>query len=74
MPRKQDKAVPEGNGPVPYYDEFGPDQPTTADLLYRMIIERFDKFDRNLETMKSHFNEQDEVGQSHGEEKRQISV
>ena len=42
MPRKKGKAVPEGNGPVPHRDEFGSDQPTTADL-YRMIIERFDR-------------------------------
>ena len=32
MPRKQGKAVPEGNGPVPHYNEFGPDQPRMADL------------------------------------------
>ena len=36
MLRKQSKAVPEGNVPVPHQDEFGADQPTTADL-YRMV-------------------------------------
>ena len=32
MPRKQGKAVPEGNGLVPHHDEFGPDQPAMADM------------------------------------------
>ena len=38
MPRKEGKAVPEGNGPVPQHDEFGPDQPTLADI-YRLFEE-----------------------------------
>ena len=58
MPRKRSKAVPEGSGPVPHHDEFGSDQPTMADL-YRMIEERFDKSDRNLDKMKGH--QQDET-------------
>ena len=29
-PRNRSKAVPEGNGPVSYEDDFGPDQPTMA--------------------------------------------
>ena len=33
MPRKQDKAVPKGNGPIPHQDEFGADEPTLAGLL-----------------------------------------
>ena len=49
MPRKWSKAVPEGNGCVPYHDEFRSDQPTMAEL-YRMIVER----------MKSQFDQQDE--------------
>ena len=36
MPRKQGRDVPEGNGPVPHQDNFGPDQLTMADL-YRII-------------------------------------
>ena len=32
MPRKQGKAVPEGNDPVPHHDEFGSDEPTMGDL------------------------------------------
>ena len=53
MPRKQSKAVPEGNGPVPQHDEFEPDQPTLADI-YRLFEERLD---RQLDRMKSHFDE-----------------
>ena len=53
MPRKQGKAVPEGNGPVPQQDEFGPDQPTLVDI-YRLLEERFD---RQLNLMKSHFDQ-----------------
>ena len=36
MPRKEDKAVPESNGPVPQQEEFGSGQPTLADV-YRMV-------------------------------------
>ena len=56
MPRNRSEAVPEGNDPVPHQDEFGPDQPTMADL-YQMIEERFD---RQLNLIKSHFDQQDE--------------
>ena len=58
MPRKWSKAVSEGNNPVPHQDEIGPDQPTVA-ALYRMIKERFDKLDRNLERMMRYFDQQD---------------
>ena len=40
MPRKWSKAVPEGNGPVPQYEEFGSNQPILADL-YRLFEEIF---------------------------------
>ena len=36
MSRKQGKAVPECNGPVPHHDEFGSDEPTMVDL-YRIL-------------------------------------
>ena len=39
MPRKQGKAVPEGNDTVPHHDEFRSYQPTMADV-YRMITIR----------------------------------
>ena len=52
MPRNRSKAVPESNGPVPHHDEFGPDQPTMADI-YRLFEERLD---RQLNRMKSHFD------------------
>ena len=42
MPRNWSKAVPEGNGPVPQQEEFGPDQPTLADyvdFLKRALID-----------------------------------
>ena len=57
MPRKQGKAVPEGNDPVPHYDEFGSDEPTMGDL-YRMLEE---SFDRQLSRMKSHFDRQNKM-------------
>ena len=56
MPRKQGKAVPEDNGPVPQHDEFGLDQPTLVEI-YRLLEERFDRL-QNL--MKSHFDQLDE--------------
>ena len=56
MPRKQDKAVPEGNDPVPQHDEVGPDQPTSADI-HRLFEERLD---RQLNQIKSHFDEHTE--------------
>ena len=58
MPRKWIKAVPEGNGPVPHHDEVGPDQPTMVDL-YRMIKERFDRSDSNMDKMTSLFGRSD---------------
>ena len=58
MPRKESKAVPEGNGPVPCQDTFGSGQPTIADL-HRMIEERFDQSDRYLNRMKNHFDQQE---------------
>ena len=52
MPRNWSKAVPEDNGSVPQ-PEFGPDQPTLAEI-YRLFEKRLD---RKLNRMKSHFNE-----------------
>ena len=57
MPRNWSKAVPEGNGPVPQQEEFGPDQPTLADV-YRLFEERFE---RQLKEVKSHLNKIDEL-------------
>ena len=45
--------------PVFHQDEFGPDQHTIANLC-RMIEKRFDKPDRNLDRMESHFDELNE--------------
>ena len=56
MPRKQGKAVPEGSGPIPQHDEFRPDQPMLVGM-YRVFEERFD---RRLNIMKIHFDQQDE--------------
>ena len=36
MPRKESKAVPEGNGPILQQEEFGFDQPTMEDV-YQMM-------------------------------------
>ena len=58
MARKESKAVPDGNGPVPQQEGFRSDQPTLADL-YRTIKERFDQSNRYLDRMKSHFDQQE---------------
>ena len=50
MSRKLGKAVPEGNGPVPYHDEFGSREPTMVDL-YRMFEEKIDAINKNLGRM-----------------------
>ena len=55
MPRKESKAVPEGNSPVPQQEEFGFGQPTLADV-YRRFEERLD---RQLKLMKSRFDQQE---------------
>ena len=52
MPRKESKAVLEGNGPVPQQEEFGSGEPTLADV-YRMFKERFDLSDRDRYSMRS---------------------
>ena len=36
MPRKESKAVPEGNGPVPQQEEFGSGQPTLVDVKQKI--------------------------------------
>ena len=56
MPRKWSKAVPEGNGPVPHQEEFGPDQPTLADV-YRLFKERLD---RQLKLLEGRFDQHNE--------------
>ena len=58
MPRKQGKAIPEGNGPVPYHDKFGSGESTMADL-YRMLKNNFDRKDKSLDRMSSHFDRRD---------------
>ena len=55
MPRNWSKAVPEGNGPVPQHDEFGPDQLTLTDM-YRLFEERFN---RQLNRMRTYYDQQD---------------
>ena len=44
MQRKESKAVPEGNCPIPQQEEFGSGKPTLADI-YRLCEERFDGMD-----------------------------
>ena len=56
MPRNWSRAVPEGNGPVPQQEQFGPDQPTLADG-YRLFEE---SFDRQIKILKSSFDQQNE--------------
>ena len=50
MPRKQGKAVPEGNGPVLRHDELGSLKPTMADLC-QLFEERFNTMDKNLDRL-----------------------
>ena len=54
MPRKWNKAVAEGNGPVLHQEEFGPDQPTLVDICRRFE----EKFNRQLKLIKSRFEQQ----------------
>ena len=58
-PRKESKAVPEGNSPVPQQEEFGSGQPTLADV-YRMIEELSDKLDRRLENLSDEMRRMDQ--------------
>ena len=53
IPRKQGKAVPEGNGPGPQHDELEPDHLTLADIC-RLFEERLE---RQLNRMKSNSDE-----------------
>ena len=48
MPPIENKAIPEGNGAVPQQEEFGSGEPTLADF-YRLLNERFDRWDRKLD-------------------------
>ena len=57
MSRNWSDAVLEINGPVPRQEEFGPDQPTLADI-YRLFEERLD---RQLKLMKSRFDQQEKT-------------
>ena len=58
MPRKERKAVLEGNdGSVPQQEELGSDQPTLADV-YRMFKERLDQSDKYWYSMRSQLDEQ----------------
>ena len=48
MPRKENEAVPEGNGPVPQQEEFASGEPTLA-AVYRFFEERFDKQQKRMD-------------------------
>ena len=50
MPRKRSKTVPEGNGPVPRHNESESDQPTMVDL-YQIVMERFDRSDKQFDEL-----------------------
>ena len=50
MPRKNTKAVPEGNGPVSHHYQFGVDQPAMADLS-RIIEKRLDRSDKQIDEL-----------------------
>ena len=49
MPRKESKAILEGNGPVPQQEEFGSREPTLADV-YRLFEERFDRQQKRMDS------------------------
>ena len=57
MSRNRSKAVPEGNGPVPHRDELESGEPTMAGL-YQMLKKNFDRMEKNLDMMPSHFDRQ----------------
>ena len=51
MPRKESKAIPEGNDPVSQQEEFGSGEPTLADV-YGMMEKLFDISDRKVESFR----------------------
>ena len=55
MPWKESQAIPEGDGPAPRQEKFGPDQSTLEDI-YRLFEERFK---RQLKRVKSHLDTMD---------------
>ena len=57
MSRNQGKAVPDDNDPILQHNEFGPDRPSLADI-YRLVEKGFD---RNLNLVKSYFDQLDEL-------------
>ena len=68
MLRKESKAVPEGNGPVPPKEELGSGQLTWGDV-YRLCEERFD---RQLKIMDSYFDRLDKKLDENSEERIKI--
>ena len=56
MPQNWSKAVPEGNGPAPQQEDFGPDQATLTDV-YRSFEENLD---RQLKSIEIRFDQHDE--------------
>ena len=86
MPRNRSETVSEGNGLVPHHNQIGPDQPTLADV-YRLFEEIID---RQLNLMKSHFDQLDKkmdglmettrgtnqrlVGLLHGAQQRRFAI
>ena len=59
MLRKESKAVPEGDDPVPQKEEFGSGQPTWGDV-YRMMKEAFDRWDKKLDEISDEMRVMDE--------------
>ena len=59
MPRKESKAVSEGNGPVPQQEELGSFGQLTLSDLHRMMEELFEKSGRYLDSIKRHFDQQE---------------
>ena len=55
MPRKESKAVSEGNGSVPRQDKIGPDQPTLT-VVYPLFVERFERQLKGLKTRLDKMN------------------
>ena len=56
MPRKESKAVPEGNGPILQQEELGSGQPT-LEGVYRIMKEAFDRWDRKLDDISDNMEE-----------------
>ena len=60
MPQTKSKAVPEGNNPVPHYDDFGSDHQPTRANLYQMIKYQFNPSDKQVDELTEKIRQQNQ--------------